>query len=870
MCQDNDRINVVSIATNTKLYSIGGQDELSEDDDEMDNNLNDLIYTFALSSNDELIVTAHKSGLLKLWLRKSLTNTTTIPNNYESIVDNNNPENEDSTADSGKLLKQWKSLHQGPITKLTFHKNNEIIASAGVDSKIRLWNFEQKLCFATFHLNQGVISILSFVPEFKETKKRQSAALAVDEKLIITCGDDNIINCWNYGSKKLKFKLNGHLSKVTSVTYSFSDDADDDDDDDIKNYNHKLYYLISSSRDKVIIVWDLYSGNQLYVVPVYECIESVIYLNPLSKLKLPNNIKLNDKEMIYALTGGEFGIIKIWELKTGQLIYTQTNSLIAKSASLSSTATTDDSDMENLNTGDLLIYQCLYNEKLLKFTIITVDHNILIYNINTFYCNKQLIGFTDDILDLILFGKNGRYLALATNSNDIKIYDTLNMNCQLLKGHTDIVLTLSAYKHFLLSAGKDMTIYLWEIDSSNFTIKCRGIGKKHTAAIGSITFGRISNNIFASVSQDTCLKVWNIPKTIIKSSAAPVTTVTTTNTIENDSIIPLNCIATQIAHEKDVNCVTMSPNDKMLATGSQDKTAKLWNCMDLSLIGVFRGHKRGIWCVRFSPIDQIILTTSADCTMKLWSIVDMSCLKTFEGHHTSSILRGEFLNKGLQILSAGSDGLIKLWCIKTSECLKTLDKHTNRVWALTIAPDETYFYSGGSDSILMKWKDVTDEEKLTKQLQQNELILQEQKLMNLLQENDVLKALCLAIKLRKPNLTLRIITNIIKEDNINEYQNVQNTNLKETIKQLDDTEKEILFKHAITWNTIGKNSLPAQIIINIFLTEILLGTFKPNGLSKFIEDTLPYTDRHFRRMTQYLLDLKYLEFIKSSMQQHMV
>lgn len=73
--------------------------------------------------------------------------------------------------------------------------------------------------------------------------------------------------------------------------------------------------------------------------------------------------------------------------------------------------------------------------------------------------------------------------------------------------------------------------------------------------------------------------------------------------------------------------MAVAPNDKLLATGSQDRTAKLWALPQCQLLGVFSGHRRGLWCVQFSPMDQVLATASADGTIKLWALQDFSCLK---------------------------------------------------------------------------------------------------------------------------------------------------------------------------------------------------------------------------------------------------
>lgn len=757
LCQNQNRINVVSVAENKVVQSIG--DVVSDEGIGEDS-----IYTFALSEDDELLCTSHKSSLIKLW-----------------------------QMNDGRLLKMWKSAHQGPIPMLEFSPNGLLVASGGTDASVRIWDHQRKTCVAALKGCRGVLSAIKFNPQTKT-------------KHVFAVGDDNIIRGWNYETREIVSTLDGHLSKVTAL--SFTEDGK---------------FLVSSGRDKVLILWDLSDGKQVRVVPIYETIESVIVLP--NNTKLPGKCKLDDGK-IYAASAGEMGIVKLWDMNSANVVYEQENSLISKA-----------SDDEGL-----AITHMLYNKKVSQLALVSADHNIMIHNVSTFFCTKQFIGFSAEILDVAFVGKKGRYLAVATNSSDIKVYDTVDMNCQIVKGHSDIVLSLASLRNFLLSSSKDNTIRLWELDPSNFTIRCVGIGTKHTKTVGSVAFGKISHTTFASVSQDSCLKLWTVPK-----SFAPT-----------DSIVNLNCIATEIAHKDDINCVTISPNDKMIATTSQDKTAKLWSTNNLLVLGVLRGHRRGVWSARFSPVDQILMTTSGDCTIKLWSLSDMSCLKSFEGHD-SSVMKAEFLSQGTQILSAGSDGLIKLWNIKVSECVSTLEKHDGRIWAMVVSHDETHFYSGGADSLLVKWKDVTEEQKAAKEKEQQEIALEEQELSNLLREKKSLKALKYALRLSKPKLTLNIVTEVIK---------TKEEGLEGTIAKLNEVEKESLLEHATNWNTNSRNTRTAQLVLNILLMEILNGKWRPERTTKLIEDALPYTERHFKRLTEYLTSIRALEFTLNCMQPH--
>ena len=114
-----------------------------------------------------------------------------------------------------------------------------------------------------------------------------------------------------------------------------------------------------------------------------------------------------------------------------------------------------------------------------------------------------------------------------------------------------------------------------------------------------------------------------------------------------------------------------------------------------------------------------------------------------------------------------------------------------------------------------------------------------------------MKALKLALNLNRPNLTLKIINTIIRNEE---------SGLDETIDKLSDFHKNSLLEHAVNWNTNSRNCRPAQLVFNIMLQDILSGNYQVQGLGKIIEESLPYSDRHMKRMTEYLKELKFVEY----------
>uniref|UniRef100_A0A8C5RGZ6 U3 small nucleolar RNA-associated protein 13 C-terminal domain-containing protein n=1 Tax=Laticauda laticaudata TaxID=8630 RepID=A0A8C5RGZ6_LATLA len=360
-----------------------------------------------------------------------------------------------------------------------------------------------------------------------------------------------------------------------------------------------------------------------------------------------------------------------------------------------------------------------------------------------------------------------------------------------------------------------------------------------------VFFSRTKENFLITASQDRTMKVWLLPKFPTISE-------------KENQIVVLQARQTEVAHDKDVNSVAVSPNDKLVATGSQDKTAKLWNCENCALLGVFSGHKRGIWCVQFSPVDQVLATSSADGTVKIWDLQDFSCLKTFEGHD-ASVLKVIFVSEGGQVLSSGADGLLKLWTIKNNECVKTLDAHDNKVWALHANKKDDTVVTGSTDSKVLLWKDVTQTELEEEQAKQEEQILKDQELANLLHKKQFLKALGLALSLDRPHTVLTVIKAILKEPRGKE-------DLARNLMKLRKDQKEAVLKFSITWNTNTRNCLEAQAVVEILLKhENPEDLLKYEGIKTAVESLLPYTERHFQRLGRLLQASVFLDFMWQNM-----
>lgn len=186
----------------------------------------------------------------------------------------------------------------------------------------------------------------------------------------------------------------------------------------------------------------------------------------------------------------------------------------------------------------------------------------------------------------------------------------------------------------MASGGKDKSARIWAYGVDSGTWNCVAICEGHAESIGAVamsqypakTDGAAHPKFMFTGSQDRTLKMWDL-------SSVP---------LSDDSLTeePLRCksLTTHKAHEKDINSLDIAPNDRLLASGSQDRTAKVYEIDyvvtasgavrgEIKLLGTCKGHKRGVWTVKFGRTERVLATGSGDKSIKLWSLDDFTCVK---------------------------------------------------------------------------------------------------------------------------------------------------------------------------------------------------------------------------------------------------